>query len=277
MVHLSIPSPDSSILELGPLSIRYYALAIILGVVVAVSVGSRRAQAMGASQPLVSDIAVLAVPFGVIGGRIYHVITTPEPYFGRNGDPISVFFIWEGGLGIWGAIALGAAGAWIAYRYLERKGDLRISFAQFADAIAPGILFAQAIGRFGNWFNQELYGRPTELPWALEIDPQYRPIGYSQFELFHPTFLYEAIWATLVAIFLIRMTSNWESHPGRVFAAYVALYSLGRLFIEQLRIDTANEIFGLRLNTFTSIAAIVAASIIFFNLKERTESKESES
>jgi prolipoprotein diacylglyceryl transferase len=276
VVALSIPSPDSSILELGPLSIRYYALAIIVGVVVAVSLGSRRAQAMGAAKPLVSDIAVVAVPFGVIGGRIYHVITTPEPYFGSNGDPISALYIWEGGLGIWGAIALGAVGAWIAFRYLERKGDLKITFAQFADAIAPGILFAQAIGRSGNWFNQELFGRPTDLPWGLEIDPRYRPIGYSQFESFHPTFLYEAIWSVVVAIFLIRMTRPWSTHPGRVFLGYVALYSFGRLFIEQLRIDTANEFFGLRLNTFTSFSLIVVATLIFLKLKARPQHEEVE-
>jgi prolipoprotein diacylglyceryl transferase len=276
VVVLSLPSPDSSILEFGPVSIRYYALAIIVGVVVAVSLGSRRAQAMGAAKPLVSDIAVLAVPFGVIGGRIYHVITTPEPYFGSNGDPISALYIWEGGLGIWGAIALGAVGAWIAFRYLEKKSDLKITFAQFADAIAPGILFAQAIGRFGNWFNQELFGRPTDLPWGLEIDPRYRPIGYSQFENFHPTFLYEALWSVVVALFLIRMTRPWSTHPGRVFLAYVALYSFGRLFIEQLRIDTASEFFGLRLNTFTSVALIAVATLILFRLKARLEHKDLE-
>lgn len=266
-IPLSIPSPSSSILELGPISIRYYALAIILGVVVAVTIGSRRAQAMGAPKPLVSDVAVLAVPFGVIGGRIYHVITTPEPYFGANGDLVSIFYIWEGGLGIWGAIALGALGAWIAFRYFERKGEVGISFAQFADAIAPGILVAQAIGRFGNWFNQELFGGPTDLPWGLEIEIGNRPFGYSQFETFHPTFLYEAIWSSLIALLLIAITSKLASHPGRIFALYVALYSLGRLFIEQLRIDTANEILGFRLNTWTSIVIAALALVLFSRLK----------
>ncbi len=267
VIPFSLPSPSSAILELGPISVRHYALAIILGVVVAVTVGSRRAQAMGAPKPLVSDVAVLAVPFGVIGGRIYHVITTPEPYFGSNGDLVSVFFIWEGGLGIWGAIAFGAVGALMAFRYFERKGDVGISFAQFADAIAPGILFAQAIGRFGNWFNQELFGRPTDLPWGLEIESRYRPFGYSQFETFHPTFLYEALWTTLIAIFLIKVTTRFASHPGRIFALYVALYSIGRLFIEQLRIDAANEILGLRLNTWTSLVVTAVALIIFSKLK----------
>lgn len=274
MVGLSLPSPSSSILELGPLAIRYYALAIILGVVVAVMVGSRRAQAMGAPKSLVSDVAVLAVPFGVIGGRVYHVITTPEPYFGSNGDPISALYIWEGGLGIWGAISLGAVGALIAFRYLQRKNELTISFAQFADAIAPGILLAQGIGRFGNWFNQELFGRPTELPWGLEIEARYRPMGFSQFETFHPTFLYEALWVVVVALLLIRLTPRLAPFPGRIFAAYVALYSLGRLFIEQLRIDTANEILGLRLNTFTSIAAIVIAAIVYTNIRREADSGE---
>lgn len=272
-IPLSLPSPDSNLLDLGPLSVRYYALSIILGVVVAVMLGGRRAVAMGAPKSLVSDVAVVAVPTGVIGGRIYHVITSPDQYFGSGGDPISALYIWEGGLGIWGAIGLGGVGAWLAFRYLKKRGDVGISFAQFADAIAPGILFAQAIGRFGNWFNQELFGKPTELPWALEIDPRYRPLGYSEFETFHPTFLYEAIWSTLVAILLIRLTTRFATHPGRVFALYVALYSFGRLVIEQLRIDEANEIFGFRLNTWTSLLAIVLALMVFRNLKAKSQTE----
>lgn len=270
---LSLPSPDSYLLELGPISVRYYAIFIILGVIVAVMIGSRRAQAMGAPKSLVSDVAVLAVPSGVIGGRVYHVITSPDEYFGSEGDPISALYIWEGGLGIWGAISLGGIGAWVAFRYLKRRGEVRISFAQFADAIAPGILLAQAIGRFGNWFNQELFGRPTDLPWALEIDARYRPSGYSQFETFHPTFLYEAAWSALVALLLIRLTSKLSSNPGRVFALYVALYSFGRLLIEQLRIDEANVILGFRLNTWTAVLAIVLALLVFRNLKEKEETK----
>lgn len=272
-IPLSLPSPDSNLLALGPLSIRYYALSIILGVVVAVMLGGRRAVAMGAPKSLVSDVAVVAVPAGVIGGRIYHVITSPDQYFGSGGDPISALYIWEGGLGIWGAIGLGGVGAWLAFRYLKKRSDVGISFAQFADAIAPGILFAQAIGRFGNWFNQELFGKPTELPWALEIDSRYRPLGYSEFETFHPTFLYEAIWSTLVAILLIRLTARCATHPGRVFALYVVLYSFGRLVIEQLRIDEANEIFGFRLNTWTSLLAIVLALMVFRNLKAKSQTE----
>ncbi len=272
-IPLSLPSPDSNILELGPISVRYYALSIILGVVVAVMFGSRRAQAMGAPKSLVSDVAVIAVPAGVIGGRIYHVVTSPDEYFGSGGDPLSALYIWEGGLGIWGAIGLGGIGAWVAFRYLKRRGEVGISFAQFADAIAPGILFAQAIGRFGNWFNQELFGRPSDLPWALEIDARYRPLEYGQFETFHPTFLYEAIWCTIVALLLIRLTTRLSSNPGRIFALYVALYSFGRLLIEQLRIDEANEIFGFRLNTWTAVIAIVLALLVFRNLKVKDQAQ----
>lgn len=272
-IPLSLPSPDSNILELGPISVRYYALSIILGVVIAVMFGSRRAQAMGAPKSLVSDVAVIAVPAGVIGGRIYHVVTSPDEYFGSGGDPLSALYIWEGGLGIWGAIGLGGIGAWVAFRYLKRRGEVGISFAQFADAIAPGILFAQAIGRFGNWFNQELFGRPSDLPWALEIDARYRPLEYGQFETFHPTFLYEAIWSTIVALLLIRLTTRLSSNPGRIFALYVALYSFGRLLIEQLRIDEANEIFGFRLNTWTAVIAIVLALLVFRNLKVKDQAQ----
>ena len=272
-IPLSLPSPDSNILELGPISVRYYALSIILGVVIAVMFGSRRAQAMGAPKSLVSDVAVIAVPAGVIGGRIYHVVTSPDEYFGSGGDPLSALYIWEGGLGIWGAIGLGGVGAWVAFRYLKRRGEVGISFAQFADAIAPGILFAQAIGRFGNWCNQELFGRPSDLPWALEIDARYRPLEYGQFETFHPTFLYEAIWSTIVALLLIRLTTRLSSNPGRIFALYVALYSFGRLLIEQLRIDEANEIFGFRLNTWTAIIAIVLALLVFRNLKVKDQAQ----
>lgn len=270
----SLPSPDSNIFELGPLSIRYYALAIILGVMVAVAVGSRRAQAMGAPKSLVSDIAILAVPFGVLGGRVYHVATSPQQYFGSGGDPISALYIWEGGLGIWGAIALGAVGALIAFRYIARRGEVGIRFAQFADAIAPGILFAQAIGRFGNWFNQELFGRPTDLPWALEIDAQFRPIGFGRYETFHPTFLYEAIWTTLIAFLLMRLTPRLSSYPGRIFVLYVGLYSLGRLFIEQVRIDTANIVLGLRLNSWTALILIFATIIVYQMIKPLPKAEE---
>ena len=266
MHFLNIPAPSSYLLELGPLSIRLYALSIIVGVIIAIMVGGRRVRAIGGPKTLVSDIAVIAVPSGVIGGRIYHVITSPEKYFGAGGDPISALYIWEGGLGIWGAISLGFAGAYLAFRWLSRRSEISISFAQFADALAPGILIAQGIGRFGNYFNQELFGRPTDLPWALEVDPRYRPIGFSQYETFHPTFLYESIWVIAVALILIRLTSKFAAAPGRIFALYVALYCLGRFFIESVRIDEANLILGLRLNILTAIVVGIAALGIFFKL-----------
>lgn len=260
----SIPSPASPILEIGPVTLRFYALSIIVGVITAIVIGGRRVRALGGPKTLVSDVAIVAVPMGVIGGRIYHVITSPEKYFGLDGEPIAALYIWEGGLGIWGAISLGFFGAWLAFRYLKRRQAFELNFADFADALAPGILIAQGIGRFGNYFNQELFGRPTDLPWALEIDPRYRPLGYSQFETFHPTFLYESIWVFLLAFLLIGLTGRLRNRPGRIFALYVALYCLGRFFIELLRIDTATLIEGLRINTLTSILVGVAAMVYFF-------------
>ncbi|MEY2679753.1 MAG: hypothetical protein RLZZ160_831, partial [Actinomycetota bacterium] len=173
MITASIPSPSQSLIEVGPLTFHFYALCIILGVVAAVYIGNRRFVAAGGSRGVVSDVAVIAVPAGIIGGRLYHVITSPQQYFGANGNWIEVFYIWQGGLGIWGAISLGFAGAYFAYKRHPRNNQ--ISFAIFADALAPGLLVAQAIGRWGNWFNKELFGRPLDAPWALEIPVQYRP------------------------------------------------------------------------------------------------------
>src|ERR671920_1965300 len=197
-----------------------------------------------------------AVPFGIIGGRLYHVLTTPQPYFGEGGDPIRALAIWEGGLGIWGAIALGGVGAWIGCR---RR---RIPLPAFADALAPGIVLAQAIGRLGNYFNQELFGKPTDLAWALEIpDATRRPAGYEQFTTFHPTFLYELLWNLGVLALLPWADRRFRMGHGRVFALYVAAYCCGRVWIEALRIDPveADDIFGLRLNVWTSIVLFVLA------------------
>ena len=243
----SIPSPSQGVWHLGPLPVRAYALCIIAGIVVCCWISDRRWQARGGAPGDVVDIAVWAVPFGIVGGRIYHVLTTPEPYFGEGGEPLKAFAIWEGGLGIWGAIALGGVGAWIGCR---RRG---IPLPAFADAIAPGILVAQAIGRLGNYFNQELYGRPTDLPWALEIDPAHREPGYLDVATYHPTFLYELLWNLLAAAVVVWADRRFRLSHGRAFALYVALYCLGRGWIEMLRIDTAEHFFGLRLNVFTSI------------------------
>ena len=188
MTALFIPSPGQGVWHLGPVPIRAYALCIILGVVAAIWIGERRWVARGGLRGQVSDIAIWAVPFGLVGGRLYHVLTDPKNYFGEGGEPIKALYVWQGGLGIWGAIALGGVGAYIGCP----PDGLR--FPPLADALAPGIVVAQAIGRWGNWFNQELYGKPTTLPWGLEIDPQHRQSlapQYQKFETFHPTFLYE--------------------------------------------------------------------------------------
>jgi prolipoprotein diacylglyceryl transferase len=252
----SIPSPSQGVWNLGPLPIRAYALAILLGIVVAILVGNRRWIARGGLPGDVADVAVWAVPFGIVGGRIYHVITDNQLYFGPDGKGfVAALRIWDGGLGIWGAVALGGVGAWIGCR---RRG---IPLPPFADAIAPGVVLAQAIGRFGNWFNQELFGAPTTLPWGLQIDLANRPAGYEQFETFHPTFLYESLWCVLVFGILIWADKRWTMGHARVFALYVLLYSVGRGVIETLRIDDANRFFGVRLNVFTSIVIAVGALV----------------
>ncbi|KQS65017.1 prolipoprotein diacylglyceryl transferase [Modestobacter sp. Leaf380] len=249
----AIPSPSQGTWEIGPFPLRAYALCIIAGIVLAAVITERRFVARGGAPGDVLDIAVWAVPFGIVGGRVYHVLTTPEPYFGENGDPVRALYIWEGGLGIWGAIVLGGVGAWIACR---RRG---IPLPVFADALAPGLLVAQAVGRLGNWFNQELFGGPTTLPWALEIDPRFRPEGYEQFATFHPTFLYELLWNLAAAALVVWADRRFQLSHGRAFALYVASYCLGRGWIEMLRIDTAERFFGLRLNVFTAVIVGVLA------------------
>jgi prolipoprotein diacylglyceryl transferase len=255
----SIPSPAQGVWHLGPLPVRAYALCIIAGIIVCCWISERRWVARGGAPGDVLDIAVWAVPFGIVGGRLYHVITTPEPYFGTGGDPLKAFAIWEGGLGIWGAIALGGVGAWIACR---RRN---IPLPAFADAIAPGLLVAQAIGRLGNYFNQELYGKPTTLPWALEIDPAHRVAGFENVATYHPTFLYELVWDLIAAALVVWADRRFKLSHGRAFALYVALYCLGRGWIEMLRIDTAEHFFGLRLNVFTSIVlGLLAVGYLFW-------------
>ena len=241
-------------MEIGPFTIHLYALCIIAGIVVAVLLGDKRFKTHGDNlENVVADVAIWAVPFGIIGGRLYHVITSPAQYFGAYGNPIDALKIWQGGLGIWGAISLGAFAAYFAYKSQQKKKDLP-SFGYFLDALAPGILFAQAIGRLGNWFNGELFGRPTDLPWALSVPVGLRPDGYETFQTFHPTFLYELVWCCAVAFALILWGKKLAA--GQVFSAYVALYSIGRLFIEIIRIDLANTIAGVRVNVW--ISAIVA-------------------
>ena len=256
MIQASIPSPSQSLLEIGPITIHYYALCIIAGVIAAIAIGNKRFVAAGGANGVVSDVAIIAVPAGIIGGRIYHVLTSPEIYFSSHGDWREAFYIWKGGLGIWGAISLGFVGALIAYRRHPRRN---LSFAFVADALAPGLLVAQAIGRWGNWFNKELFGRPLDAPWALEIPVRYRPLGYGSSETFHPVFLYESIWCFVIAFVLIKISQKRTLAPGSIFALYVAMYSLGRGLIESIRIDDAHLIFGLRLNIWTSVILFFAS------------------
>ena len=230
-----------------------YALAIILGIVVAIAITDRRWVARGGSPGVVADVAVWVVPFGIVGGRLYHVITSPGAYFGAGGNPVDAVKVWQGGLGIWGAVVMGGVGAWIACR---RRG---IPLPPFADALAPGLAVAQAIGRFGNYANQELFGRPTDLPWGLQIDPVHRPAAYADAETFHPTFLYESLWCLGVAAFVWWLDRRLRLGHGRAFALYVAAYCVGRFWIEGLRVDDAQQVLGLRLNEWTSVVVFLGA------------------
>jgi prolipoprotein diacylglyceryl transferase len=256
-----IPSPSRGVIHLGPIPLRGYAFCIIIGVFVAVWLGNKRWVARGGKVGTVADIAVWAVPFGLVGGRLYHVITDYELYFSEGRDWVDAFKVWQGGLGIWGAIALGAVGAWIGCR---RRG---IPLPAWADALAPGIAFAQAIGRWGNWFNQELYGRETHRPWALHITSSTdgRVPGY-----YHPTFLYESLWCVGVGFLVIWADRRFKLGHGRAFALYVAGYTVGRAWIENLRIDTADHVLGLRLNVWTSLI-VFAAAVVFFVISARTK------
>jgi len=251
-----IPSPTQSVWNVGPVPIRAYAMCILAGIIVAVWLTQRRLAARGVPAGAAVDIAAWAVPFGIIGGRIYHVITDNHLYFGPGKNPADALKIYEGGLGIWGAIALGAVGAWIGCR---RSG---VDFRDFIDAAAPGVAIAQAMGRFGNWFNNELHGAPTDLPWRLKVyefdqsagravvGPDGNPVvlGY-----FHPTFLYEALWVLALAAFLIWLGRRFDLARGQVFAAYVMGYPIGRIIVENMRTDPATHILGQRVNTWTSI------------------------
>ena len=261
-VPATLPSPTQGVWQVGPFPLRAYALCILAGIVVAIWLGDRRWRQRGGRQGQVLDIAAWAVPFGIVGGRLYHVITSWQPYFGPGGHPLQALYIWEGGLGIWGAVTLGGVGAWIGAR---RAGIL---LPPLADALAPGIVLAQAIGRWGNWFNNELYGRATSRPWGLRIyewdpaaghavtGPDGTPVVIGTFQ---PTFLYESVWDALTAVALILIDRRYRIGHGRLFASYVLMYSIGRFWIEALRVDPANHVLGLRLNLWTSLLAALGA------------------
>ncbi|MDI9950025.1 prolipoprotein diacylglyceryl transferase [Rhodococcus sp. IEGM 1305] len=265
-----IPSPPQGVWYVGPVALRAYALFIIVGIVVAIVWGDRRWVARGGEKGTVLDIAIWAVPFGLIGGRLYHVMTDWPTYFGEGGDPVDALKVWQGGLGIWGAVALGGVGAWIGCR---RRG---IPLPALGDAVAPAILLAQAIGRLGNYFNQELYGRETDVPWGLEIFERRNDVGQVSPQLIdgvstgevafvvHPTFLYEALWNVLIVILLVWVDRRFRIGHGRLFALYVAGYCAGRFWIELMRSDHASLIAGVRVNSFTSALVFVAALVYFF-------------
>jgi prolipoprotein diacylglyceryl transferase len=266
------PSPTQGVWQLGPIPIRAYALCILAGIVAACVITDLRMRRRGAPPLLVVDIAVWAVPFGIVGARIYHVITTPEPYFGANGHLVDILKIWNGGLGIWGAVAGGAVGALIACR---RRG-IPLSF--FADTLAVGLPVAQAIGRWGNWFNNELHGGHTDLPWGLKVYDYDLSAGRAVLDdagnpvvkeggPFHPTFLYESIWNVGVALLVWAIDRKFKLGRGRAFMLYVMGYTVGRFWIEAMRTDPAHEIAGMRVNNWVSILVFLGALIYFLRVK----------
>jgi prolipoprotein diacylglyceryl transferase len=252
---LFIPSPSRAVWEIAGFPLRAYALCIIVGIIVGMVIATRRWRARGGTSDTMEMVVAVAVPCGIVGARLYHVATDYHLYFGPGRNPVDALKIWEGGLGVWGAIAGGVLGAWLVARRRQ------IRFLALLDAVAPGLLVAQAIGRLGNWFNQELFGRPTTLPWALEIDPEHRPAGFEQFDTFHPTFLYELVWNLAAAVVLVLLDRRLRLGHGKVFALYVLLYTAGRFWIEALRIDTVTQIAGFRLNNYTSLILFLAALV----------------
>jgi prolipoprotein diacylglyceryl transferase len=256
-----IPAPGLRQLEIGPLSVRLYALTLLIGIAVGMWITLKRWVAQGGDPDVVYEVTFWAVAAGLIGGRLYHVITSWDQVTKEWWGP---FAIWEGGLGIWGGVLFGLlAGAWVAHR----RGA---GVARLADAAAPGLLVGQGIGRLGNYFNQELFGTPTDLPWALSVDAAERPAQYADAATFHPVFLYEMLWNFGLAALLVWIGYRFAIRPPGLFALYVAGYSLGRVFWEQLRIDPANEFLGQRINFYVALALMVAALAFFVWNQRRT-------
>lgn len=261
----SIPSPSISFVDVGPFRIHFYALFILAGIIVAIILAGARLKKRGGSYGAVVDIALWAVPFGIVGGRIFHVLTHLNDYFYEGADITAVFRIWEGGLAIYGALILGAVGAWLG----SRAAGIR--FWSFADAVAPGVLLAQAIGRWGNYFNQELFGAPTDLPWGIEISQPNPalPVGLSAETAYHPTFMYESLWSLAGFALLLILDRKFELRWGKLFGLYLAYYSLGRVWVENLRIDPSDIILGLRTNVWSAIFGIIIGLGIFFWQRRR--------
>ncbi|MBK8462968.1 MAG: prolipoprotein diacylglyceryl transferase [Nigerium sp.] len=264
----SIPSPDISQFELGPLTIHIYALCLIAGMVVAWLIGSRRWMARGGLAETFETIVLVAVPSGIVGARIYHVLTHGEDYFGPGRDPLSALYIWQGGIAIFGSLIGGAVGAWIAARKLGAR------MPAFADALAPGLIIAQGIGRLGNWFNQELFGGPDDGPLGLEIDPAHRPSGYEHVATFQPTFLYEMVWNLSGGVVLLWIDRRFRLGFGRVFALYMVIYGSGRFFIEAIRTDVSYYLGPLRTNQVTALLVALAGVAIFLVSARRWPGRE---
>jgi prolipoprotein diacylglyceryl transferase len=270
----AIPSPTISTFQLGPLVIHFYALFILAGIIVAVVLTAGRMKARGMEPGLAIDIAIWAVPMGIIGGRLFHVATHLNDYFGEGKDWTAMFRLWEGGLAIYGAIILGSVGAYIACQVdikplrIESAG---IRFLSFADALVPGLLAAQALGRWGNYFNNELFGAPTDLPWGIlipSINESY-PAGLPDGLAFHPTFLYESLWSLLGIAVLLLLERRFNLRWGRMFAAYLMWYSFGRFFVESIRLDPSDVFFGLRTNQISALAGILVGLALFMIQRAR--------
>ena len=254
----SIPSPSVGVIWLGPIPLRAYGIFMVLAMILATWITWSRYRAKGGEGEVVLDTVMWAIPFGIVGARLYHVVTTPTGFFGPGGDPWAILRIWEGGLAIFGAIGFGTIGAIIG---LRRAGQ---RIGPFADAVAPALLVAQALGRLGNYFNQELFGSPTTLPWGLEIDANHLPPGYAEGTLFHPTFLYEALWNLSMAALIVFIGRKFALKSGQAMAMYLIVYPIGRILMETMRLDAAREILGLRLNTWTSIFVLIGGIALFF-------------
>ncbi|MEY3933602.1 MAG: hypothetical protein RLZZ606_201 [Actinomycetota bacterium] len=270
----AIPSPTVSTFQLGPVVIHFYALFILAGIIVAVLLTARRMKARGMEAGLAIDIAIWAVPMGIIGGRLFHVGTHLNDYFGPGKDWTAMFRLWEGGLAIYGAIIFGSLGAYIACQVdikalkIESAG---IRFLSFADALVPGLLAAQALGRWGNYFNNELFGAPTDLPWGILI-PSFNesyPVGLPEGLAFHPTFLYESLWSLLGIAVLLIAEKRFNLRWGRMFAAYLIWYSIGRFFIESIRLDPSDVFFGLRTNQISALAGVLFGLALFMIQRAR--------
>lgn len=263
----SIPSPDISYIELGPVRIHFYALFILTGIVLALLLTESRLKARGVESGIALDVSFWAIPFGILGGRFFHVVTHPNDYFFQGADLLAPFRIWEGGMAIYGALIFGALGAYVG----ARKSGIR--FVSYLDAVAPGILLAQAIGRWGNYFNNELFGLPTDLPWGLEIsssNPAY-PAGLPEGVLFHPTFLYESIWSLVGVALLLAADKRFNLRWGRMIGLYLVYYSIGRIWVEAIRIDPSEIVLGLRINIWSAIIGIaVGLAVMIIQSRRHT-------